>query len=279
MRALWRLRLRQTAGRCLRCEASGRIQELLAGTDGTVRPDLQPFVTAIVTADSASAVLQWLRPGQPAARLLEQLRDSDEPITHDLLDQFPSGLALHRLRQTLVHTGVLPERAGYLERLVPWLEHLLADQPTSRVHLLRTYVTWTVPRRARHRARGREFTPGANNWARPACSPRCGCCAGSKSKTWSLAPFARTTSTAGCSPAVPNPPTPRGNSWPGSSNDASSARWPFRRNATDADQRMWLLYGDHRLRLPPAIATLVLAQRDQASIVSAIGRSHPNGVR
>jgi hypothetical protein len=48
---------------------------------------------------------------------------------------------------------------------------------------------------------------------------------------------------------------------------------------TDTDQRVRLRYGDHRLRPPPAIATLVLAQRDQTGIVSAIGRSHPNGVR
>ena len=48
---------------------------------------------------------------------------------------------------------------------------------------------------------------------------------------------------------------------------------------TDTDQRVWLRYGDHRLRPPPAIATLVLAQRDQTGVVSAIGRSHPNGVR
>ncbi|MFE0028131.1 hypothetical protein [Amycolatopsis sp. NPDC059021] len=47
---------------------------------------------------------------------------------------------------------------------------------------------------------------------------------------------------------------------------------------TDTNQRVWLRYGDHQFRLPPAVATVVLAQRDHASTVSAIGRSHPNGV-
>jgi hypothetical protein len=41
---------------------------------------------------------------------------------------------------------------------------------------------------------------------------------------------------------------------------------------TDTNQRVWLRYGDHQLRLPPAVATVVLAQRDHASTASAIGR-------
>lgn len=45
---------------------------------------------------------------------------------------------------------------------------------------------------------------------------------------------------------------------------------------TDTKHRTWLQVGGHRLRLPPAVAGLVLAQRDQAAAVSAIVvRAHP----
>ena len=62
------------------------------------------------------------------------------------------------------HTGVLSERVDYFERLVPWLENLLADQSAGRAHLVRTYAHWTLLRRARHQARtsGR-FTYGSSD--------------------------------------------------------------------------------------------------------------------
>ncbi len=43
----------------------------------------------------------------------------------------------------------------------------------------------------------------------------------------------------------------------------------------DPTGRTWLRHGGHRLQLPPAIATLILNQRDSANTVSVIGRSHP----
>jgi hypothetical protein len=59
---------------------------------------------------------------------------------------------------------VLPERVDYLERLIPWLENLLADQPSARAHLVRTYGHWTVLRRARQRARASgRFTYGSSD--------------------------------------------------------------------------------------------------------------------
>ena len=62
------------------------------------------------------------------------------------------------------NTDVLPERVDYLERLVPWLENVLADQPAGRAHLVRTYAHWTLLRRARHQARtsGR-FSDGSSD--------------------------------------------------------------------------------------------------------------------
>jgi hypothetical protein len=153
-------------GLCPRCEVHDRIHELLADDQGDIPAPLAPFAQALREADSPEAVLQWLRPGQPAATLLEQVATAGEPVSHELLDSCPQTLALHRLRQTLTHTGVLPDRADYLERLVPWLDNLLHDYSAEQAHLARTYVHWTLLRRARQRSRTRPFTPHAGNWLR-----------------------------------------------------------------------------------------------------------------
>lgn len=141
---------------CAGCLAAKRTTALLAGPDGAVRPDLQPLLAALVHIDSPRAVLQWIDSKKgPAAGLLARLAAATEPVSHELLDSLPPSLSLHRIRQTLVHVGVLPERHDDLERVVPWLEVLLADQPTDTAHLLRTYAHWTLLRRARQRADAR----------------------------------------------------------------------------------------------------------------------------
>ena len=141
---------------CAACLTAKRARALLAGPDGSVRADLQPFLDALVSIDSPRAVLQWIDPNKgPAAGLLAQLAAASAPISHKLLDSLPPSLSLYRIRQTLVHVGVIPERDDDLERVVPWLEALLAEQPTDRAHLLRTYTHWTLLRRARQRATAR----------------------------------------------------------------------------------------------------------------------------
>ena len=155
-----------TAGLCMRCHVGDRVHELLADPDGNIPPELAPFAEALRRANSPEAILQWLHRGQPAAAILDRLAALDEPVTHELLDTLDQTLALHRFRQTLVHTGALPERADYLERLVPWLDNLLDEHPPARAHLVRTYTHWTLLRRARQRARTHRFTPGAGNWLR-----------------------------------------------------------------------------------------------------------------
>lgn len=104
---------------CERCLATRRARELLTGPDGAVADALAPFLQALIEADSPGAVLQWLALNKPAAPLLARLAAHPDTLGHETLDGFPQTLALHRLRQSLVHTGVLPARADYLERLVP----------------------------------------------------------------------------------------------------------------------------------------------------------------
>jgi len=161
-----------TSGLCLHCQLADSARALLTDAAGQIPPQLVPFADALRDARSPGGPLQWLAPGRPAAELIAGITAAGEPVSHDLLDTFPQTLPLHRLRlrlrlrQTLVHTGVLEPRADYLERLVPWLEAQLADQPAARAHLVRTWVHWTLLRRARYRARSRPFTAHAGGWLR-----------------------------------------------------------------------------------------------------------------
>lgn len=65
----------------------------------------------------------------------------------------------------LVSSGVLPARNEHLERLAPWLEHLLHDKPTHHARLIRPFAHWFVLRRARPVAARRTFTRGSAGFA------------------------------------------------------------------------------------------------------------------
>ncbi|WP_156935476.1 hypothetical protein [Pseudonocardia spinosispora] len=56
------------------------------------------------------------------------------------------------LRQLLVQAGVVPPRDDDLERIPPWLDTLLADEPEHRARPIRPFAHWFVLRRARRLA-------------------------------------------------------------------------------------------------------------------------------
>ena len=66
----------------------------------------------------------------------------------------------------LVSSGVLPARNEHLERLAPWLEHLLHGKPAHHTRLIRRFTHWFVLRRARRTAARRTFTRGSADFAR-----------------------------------------------------------------------------------------------------------------
>jgi hypothetical protein len=115
-------------------------------------------------------VVSWLGTSR-SARLLGNLAGTGDPITHDLLDDLPQTQALHYVREVLVNSGVLPARNEYLERLAPWLEHLLHGKPAHHARLIRPFAHWFVLRRARRAAARRAaarrtFTRGSADFAR-----------------------------------------------------------------------------------------------------------------
>jgi hypothetical protein len=142
-----------------------RARALLAGPAGDVPAQLQPLLEALTTVTNPATVVKWLGTSR-SARLLSQLARTGDPITHDLLDALPQTQSLHYVREVLVSSGVLPARNEHLERLAPWLEHLLRDKPAHHARLVRPFTHWFVLRRARRRAARRTFTRGSADFAR-----------------------------------------------------------------------------------------------------------------
>ena len=93
-------------------------------------------------------MVTWLGKSR-SAQLLGSLVRTGSPVTHDLLDDLPRTQALRYVRDMLVSSGVLPTCNEYLERLAPWLEHLLHDKSAHHARLIRPFAHWFVLRRAR----------------------------------------------------------------------------------------------------------------------------------
>ena len=147
-------------GRCAYCVLNDRIAGLLTGPDGTVAPELQPLTGAFAQVPLPFTAINWIRQS-PAAAILAHLVAQQRPVTHDLLDELPPDRSLHYLRQTLVQTGVLPQRNEEIERVPAWLEHHMAGKPARHARLVRPFLHWSVLRRARSRAERRQFTGGS----------------------------------------------------------------------------------------------------------------------
>ncbi|MGV9387063.1 hypothetical protein ACWDRB_65570 [Nonomuraea sp. NPDC003707] len=143
-------------GRCAYCVLADKVTELLTGPDGTVAPELQPFAEAFARVHEPFKAIHWIRQS-PSAKLLTHLVAENRPITHNLLDELSPTRNLHYIRQALVQTGVLPQRNEDVERVPAWLEHQLADKPIQHANLVRPFLHWSLLRRARSRAKKRQF--------------------------------------------------------------------------------------------------------------------------
>ena len=151
--------------RCFSCVLAERARVLLVGPGGEVSAQMQPLLEALSSVTNPATVVKWLGTSR-SARLLGRLARTGDAVTHDLLDDLPQTQALHYVREILVSSGVLPARNEHLERLAPWLEHLLAGKPAHHARLIRPFTHWFVLRRARRAAARRAFTRGSADFAR-----------------------------------------------------------------------------------------------------------------
>lgn len=142
--------------KCARCVLTDRVDDLLIGSDGAPSPQLQPLRKLLLAAEHPNGQIAWLmRSG--AARLLRELARREVAVTHDYLDTLPQNRAEMFLRPLLVEAGVLPARNDDLERIPPWLDTLLVDQPEHHVRLIRPFAHWFLLRRARRSAARRHY--------------------------------------------------------------------------------------------------------------------------
>lgn len=140
----------RSRGLCSRCITRQRLQAAFAGPDGEVVEQLRPLVDALASARDPRSVAVWLG-RSAAATMLSDLATRGEPITHETLDAVSPSPHADYIREILVHTGILELRNEYLDRLVLWLDHYLADIGEHHARLLRAYSQWYLLHKARRR--------------------------------------------------------------------------------------------------------------------------------
>ena len=107
-----------------------------------------------------TTAIRWVH-ASPNAKLLARIVADGRPLSHDLLDELSPTAGVHYIRQIMVETGVLPRRNEDLERVPAWLDHHLADKPPEHANLVRPFLHWFLPRRARNRAAARRHPASA----------------------------------------------------------------------------------------------------------------------
>ncbi|MFF5038067.1 hypothetical protein [Nocardia salmonicida] len=143
-------------GLCKHCACIELLHQELGDNTGII-PRLQPVFTALARS-SADSALTYLEYGG-GSRLLRDLRDTGQPITHQLLDGFRSQPALRSLRDAMVSAGLLEPRDEVLHSLEEHLYGTIAEVVDGEERrLLRSYATWKLLRRLRTQSPARPIT-------------------------------------------------------------------------------------------------------------------------
>jgi hypothetical protein len=145
-----------------------KLRIVLSHPEHGIAEQLVPLIAVFAHVPNPSSTMRWLHRRAGGAKLLHELaqRAHHESLSHELLDQCPPSYALHRLRDLLVHAGILAERDELLERIEQWLEHALGERPAHHIALVRPFATWHVLRRARRRSNRRPVTVSAATYVR-----------------------------------------------------------------------------------------------------------------
>jgi hypothetical protein len=143
-------------GRCARCAVTRRLHELLADDTGTIPADREALYRALAATQRPATLNAWLDRSS-APQMLREL--AGRAITHQTLDELPTGKTVEHLRSILIAAGILPTRDEHMIRLEHWVDATIAERadPDDQ-HLLRRYALWHMLRRLRHRTRGADTT-------------------------------------------------------------------------------------------------------------------------
>ena len=151
--------------RCAPCVLAERVTTLLADSRGAVHPQLQPVFDALMAARRPQSVIYWLSHSTGPA-ILSAMARGDLAISHGAFDELaPSGATDH-VRDLLVALDALPAYHPPIERVVAWLDDILAGLPTDHADLIAPFARWHVLRRLRHHAQSGTLSQGTISAAR-----------------------------------------------------------------------------------------------------------------
>ncbi len=151
---------------CTRCRLRRRVDELLTGPDGQIRPELRTLNDALTGVERPANVVRWVS-ANDAVSVLADFAAGTRPLTHAALDDLPDTNTLAHLRAVLVATNTLPARDEHLARLETWTTRTVnaCADPDDR-QVLHRYAHWHVLRRLRARTRHTTTTASQANFAR-----------------------------------------------------------------------------------------------------------------
>jgi hypothetical protein len=145
-------------GLCKRCACQQQLLTLLSHTDGDLRPHVEPVYQVLANSEP-SRVLSWLETST-ARKILAELGQAGQPLTHDTLDRYLPSRAIHHLRKVLVAGDVLPQRDEYLAMLEQWVKTVVGEvvDPGER-RIVRSFAVWHHLRRLRQQSERHRVTP------------------------------------------------------------------------------------------------------------------------
>lgn len=149
---------------CFACQATERIDRLLAGPDGTIPTGIKSVRDVLVATGRPRSILSnWNN--IESLSLLAKLARQQEQLTHELLDAEGDRFSVGYLRALLVATGVLPDRDENATRLRRFATTVIDEVADPRhQQTLGRYARWHVIARAK---------PDRHGQLSPAVADRC----------------------------------------------------------------------------------------------------------
>lgn len=163
-RALGRRATKNGKPWCFACQATDRIDRLLAGPDGAIPSAIKVVRDVLVATHRPRSILSnWDR--VESLSLLACLARQHGDLTHELLDAKGNGFSVNYLRALLVAAGTLRERDENVVRLNRFTARII-DQISDTQHrqVLARYARWHVVARA---------NPDRHGQLSPAVADRC----------------------------------------------------------------------------------------------------------
>lgn len=154
--------------RCARCVLRAALAALLTDpATGQIHHQLRPVFDELVNSERPQTGVWWLRkkPGV-GPQLLAQMACGAVKISHDTFRALPSDRSHDYVRTLLVSVGVLSPIEIRIERMLPWIEDVVAELPTEEAALIRRFAHWHVLRHMRRAARENRLTKSMTDASR-----------------------------------------------------------------------------------------------------------------